>query len=129
MRDLKKPNVNKRAVIRLVLLIALSVILTVIYQFFMNTRFFAVVFWCYAALAAAFALAYIIYNRGMSRKNITKDMLPDEWSDECKNEFIDDGKRRLEKSKWMLIFIFAFVVVFAVDVLKLFVFPLFEGLF
>ena len=71
---------------------------------------------------------YVVYNRGMSRKGVTKDMLPDDWDDEEKDRFIEDGKKRLEKSKWMLIFIFAFVVVFAFDAMELFVFPMFEGL-
>ena len=129
MRNFKKTNVNKRAIIRLALLVALSVLLSAVYKLFVDTPYGYIVFWCYAAALTAFSLGYIIYNRGMSRKNVTQDMLPDEWSEEQKSEFIEDGKRRLERSKWMLIFIFAFIVAFAVDILELFVFPLFEGLF
>ena len=104
-------------------------LLSAVYKLFVDTPYGYIVFWCYAAALTAFSLGYIIYNRGMSRKNVTQDMLPDEWSEEQKSEFIEDGKRRLERSKWMLIFIFAFIVAFAVDILELFVFPLFEGLF
>ena len=129
MRNFKRPNVNKKAIIRLALLVALSVILAVVYKLFIDTRFGYIVFWCYAAAVTALSFGYVIYNRGMSRKNVTRDMLPDEWSEEQKSEFVEDGKRRLEKSKWMLMFIFAFVVSFAVDILELFVFPFFEGLF
>ena len=129
MRNFNKPNVNKKAIIRLALLVALSVILTVVYKFFINTPHGDIVFWIYTAAVTVLSLGYVIYNRGMSRKNLTCDMLPDEWSAEQKREFIDDGKKRLAKSKWMLMFIFAFVVVFAVDVFELFIIPFFEGLF
>ena len=129
MRNFNKPNVNKKAIIRLALLVALSVIFTVVYKLFINTPHGDIVFWIYTAAVTVLSLGYVIYNRGMSRKNLTCDMLPDEWSDECKNEFIDDGKKRLAKSKWMLMFIIAFVVVFAVDVFELFIIPFFEGLF
>lgn len=104
-------------------------ILTVVYKFFINTQHGDIVFWIYTAAVTVLSLGYVIYNRGMSRKNLTCDMLPDEWSAEQKREFIDDGKKRLAKSKWMLMFIFAFVVVFAVDVFELFIIPFFEGLF
>ena len=95
----------------------------------MNTPYFAIVFWAYIAVGGGFGVAYVVYNRGFSRKNVTKDMLPDSWSEEEKDNFIGDGKRRLERSKWMLMFIFAFAVVFAVDAVELFVIPLFGGLF
>lgn len=127
--NIKGAKISKKTVVRFVLIIALSIVLSVIYRYFMETRFFAVVFWCYAALTAAFALGYVIYNRGMSRKGVTRDMLPDTMSEDEKTEFIADGERRLERSKWMLCFIFAFVVVYAIDIFDLFVIPMIEGMF
>ena len=59
----------------------------------------------------------------------TEEMLPAEWSEEQKTEFIEDGKRRLKKSRWMIVPIFAFLITFGVDALELFVFPFFRGLF
>ena len=56
-------------------------------------------------------------------------MLPDTWSEEEKRKFIDDGKRRLDRSKWMLVFIFALVVVLIIDAVELFVLPTLGGLF
>ena len=77
---------------------------------------------------ASFALFY--HTRGgMSRKGITVDMLPDTWSDEEKQSFVDDGRRRLDRSKWMLLFIFALLFVFIADACELFVLPLLEGMF
>ena len=56
----------------------------------------------------------------MSRRNITPDMLPDEWSDEQKHAYIQDGENRLNKSKWMLTIIFPLILTFLFDSIELF---------
>ena len=71
--------------------------------------------WTYFALTIAFSFTYIIYNRGFSRMNITPEMLPASMSAEEKNEFIENGKHRLEKSKWMLLIIFPLIMTFLFD--------------
>lgn len=71
--------------------------------------------WTYFALTLIFSFAYIIYNRGFSRMNVTPEMLPASMSAEEKDEFIEDGKRRLEKSKWMLLIIFPLLMTFIFD--------------
>ena len=47
--------------------------------------------------------------------NVTPEMLPASMSAEEKDEFIEDGKRRLEKSKWMLLIIFPLLMTFIFD--------------
>ena len=74
-------------------------------------------------------LTYVIYNRGLSRRKLSEDMLPETWSDEEKREFLADGERRLRASRWMLIPIFAFLFTFAFDMLELYVLPVIRGLF
>ena len=71
--------------------------------------------------ATALALAYIIYNRGMSRKNLTEDMLPDTMSHAEKTEFIEDGKRRLARSKTLLALVIAFFLTFLLDLIAIYV--------
>ena len=71
--------------------------------------------WTYFALTIAFSFTYIIYNRGFSRMNVTPEMLPASMSAEEKNEFIENGKQRLEKSKWMLLIIFPLMMTFHLD--------------
>ena len=44
----------------------------------------------YMTVATVLALAFVIYNRGFSRKNVTADMLPESWSEEKKND--EDGR-------------------------------------
>ena len=126
--DQKKPVLSRGAIIRLFSLVAVTAVLLVVYRFFINSPYHIFLFWGYTLILSVLTVIYVVYNRGMSRKGVTKDMLPDDWDDEEKDRFIEDGKKRLEKSKWMLIFIFAFVVVFAFDAMELFVFPMFEGL-
>ncbi len=75
----------------------------------------------FMAPATLLALAYIIYNRGMSRKNITEDMLPDTMPPDEKAEFIEDGKRRLARSKTLLALILAFFMTFLMDLAVIYV--------
>ncbi len=77
----------------------------------------------YMTLSTVLALTYVIYNRGFSRKNVTADMLPKSWSEEQKNEYINDGKIRLKKSKPLLIAVLAFFFTFITEALDLIVFP------
>jgi hypothetical protein len=78
---------------------------------------------------AGFLLAYLIYNRGFTRKNITVEMLPDDWSTEKKEDFVSDGKRRFEKSKWMLSVLIPLLVTISIDAIYLFTWPMVQNLF
>jgi hypothetical protein len=80
----------------------------------------------YMVLLVGFVLAYLIYNRFLYRKNLTPEDLPDTMSAEQKQEFIADGERRLERSKWMMLFIFPLALVLLFDAAELFIFDLFR---
>lgn len=120
---------GKNLLLHLVITVVLSLVLLAFYYFSLNFSFFPFVMWGYMIALAALALAYIIYNRGMSRKGITADMLPDEWEEDKKREYIENGNNRLRRSKWMLILMIAFVITFAAEAITLFVVPLIDGLF
>ena len=77
-------------------------------------------FWICFVLALGFSLAYFIYNRGMSRNNVTPEMLPQDWSAEKKCEFFADRDRRKKKSRWMLTVIIPLFFVLAFDMVRLF---------
>ena len=88
----------------------------------------------YMLAFGGFLVAYIAYNRAFTRKGVTVDMLPDSWSDEKKQEYVEDGVRRAEKSKWMLSVIIPFLITILADTLYLFVWEgllksMLEGLF
>ena len=121
----KKPD--SKAVGMLILLVVVTMTVFAVYRFLLDFYYFEAVLIVYMVLATAFLLTYVIYNRGMSRKGVTPDMLPDEWSEEEKAAFIEDGKRKLERSRWLLIPIFAFFFTFAVDLIELIVVPFFQS--
>ena len=83
----------------------------------------------YWLILAVMGIIYVIYNRGFTRKGITADMLPDSWSYVQKCEYIEDAKRRLEKSKWMLSVIIPFMITILVDAVYLFTWPMVQNLF
>ena len=88
-----------------------------------------IVYYAYWLVFGGFLIGYIAYNRAFSRKNLTADMLPDDWSVEKKNEYINDGIRRAESSKWMLSVIIPLLVTIAADAIYLFTWPMIENLF
>ena len=123
-----KEKLSKKHVITLCAIVIVALLLLAIYYFSMNFEFFRFVMWGYMIALAALVLAYIIYNKGMYLKGVTEEMLPDEMSLEEKRALIDGAKRRLEKSKWMLVLIVGFIVTFAVEAVYLFVLPWIEGM-
>lgn len=74
----------------------------------------------YMAAFGGLLCGYLIYNRAFVNKDVTVDMLPDDWSDEKKQAFVDGNRRRAEKSRWMLTFIIPFVFVFLAEAMYLF---------
>lgn len=116
-------RVKRETVIKLLMLIFLTGGIFAVYRITMTFRYFEFVFGAYLVSLTAFIVAYIIYNRGFARKNMTADMLPDQWSYEEKREFLEDGERRLKKSSWMLMFIIAFLFTFSFDLFELYFIP------
>ena len=80
-------------------------------------------------IETVFILAYLIYNRGFSRKGVTREMLPAEWSEDKKDEFIHSGEERLKSSRWMLVVILAFLFTFFIEIIELYFLPFLFGLF
>ena len=85
-----------------------------------NLTFFKVVLAVYMVATTALAVAYVLYNRGFSRRGVTAEMLPDTMSAEEKCEFIADGERRLKKSKWMLTVLFPMIVIFMWEMIEIY---------
>ena len=123
----KKVDPKAFATLGLLVLVTLAVFL--FYRVTMEYPIFEIVMIAYMVISVAFVVAYLIYNRGMTRRGVTVDMLPDDWSEEQKQEFVEDGIRRQKKSKWMILPIFAFLFTFAVDAVELFVIPFFSDMF
>ena len=123
-----KEKLSKKNVITLCATVVVALLLLAFYYFSMNFEFFRFVMWGYIIALAALVIAYIIYNKGMYLKGVTEEMLPDEMSLEEKRALIDGAKRRLERSKWMIMLIIGFIFTFAVEAVLLFVLPWVEGM-
>ena len=113
---------------RLLLVVVNTVLLFMVYRVLLyyaemtdETVWSALVVALYAAALLGFVLAYFIYNRFLYRKGVTAEQLPDTMTDEEKQAFIDDGNRRLEKSRWMMVVILPLVLVFLLDAIQLFI--------
>ena len=117
-------QVAKANTVRLVATVVVTLIVFVIYRLSMSTPYFHIVFIAYLALATVAILGYVIYNRGFSRRGLTAEMLPQEWSEDKKHEFIEDGEIRLKRSRNLLIIVIAFGFTFAIDIIELFTIPL-----
>ena len=117
----KKGAAKKQSIIRLALTIALAIVLLVVYRISLSFRFFPIVMWGYMIILTALVIVYIFYNRGFSRRGVTVDMLPDEWDEERKEQFVKSAERRQEGSKWMLMLIIAFLATFLLDAIELFI--------
>lgn len=126
-RPSKQPSA--RALLTLLLLIVVTLAVFLFYRTMMSFPQFKLVMISYMVLAVAFVVAYLIYNRGMTRRGVTEEMLPDDWSEEQKTKFLEDGIRRQKKSRWMIFPIFAFFFTFAMDAMELFVIPFFVDMF
>ncbi len=103
----------------LLLLFANSAVLMSVY-FVTASRGFPI-YYIYLAAGAVLGLAYVIYNKGFSGKNVTPEMLPDTMTLEEKEAFLEDSRRRLRASRWMLTLILPIILTFAADLFYLFV--------
>lgn len=113
----------------LVIVLINTVLIYGFYRLAMGFSHFKVVLGIYIAVTTALVLAYVIYNRGFTRKNVTRDMLPDTMTDEEKDAYLADGEQRLKKSKWMLTLIFPLILTFLFDSVELFLGDYFKNLF
>ena len=62
----------------------------------------------YMAIFAVALVWYVCYNRGFFARNLTPDRLPDTMTGEQKSAFIEDVKKREQRSKWLVVFGFPF---------------------
>lgn len=120
----KKPA-SHEAKKQFVVIIVMSLVLLLLYYgliaVFHSELITRAVMTAYMLCFATLLISYIVYNRGFVNKDVTEDMLPKDWSPQQKREFVEGNKRRAEKSRWMLVLIVPFVVVFMAEALYLFV--------
>lgn len=128
IKDILDPAARKKF-LEIGLLILITVVVLAVYIACVEAWHFKEAFIVYMSIWVVTFLAYWFYNRGFSRKGVTPEMLPKEWSDEKKRQFIADGERRIKKSRWMIFIILPFCVVFIVELFMLYIWPTLYGFF
>lgn len=88
-----------------------------------------IVMWTYFAALIVLFSAYIIYNKGFTMVNRTADSFPEDWSYEKMCAITEEGERRKQKSKWMLLIIIPLMFTFMFDMIDLFILDSFRYLF
>lgn len=116
-----KPKFNFGLAGALLLLCALAI---AVFRVFKELGWvsYLVVLIVYGVISLVMGLWYVIRNRGFVGKKITEDMLPSEWDEEEKENFLNDLNERRKKSKWMMLVIIPMIATFlfeAVDVYML----------
>ena len=122
-----KKGVSKTALLLLLSLVGATVAALTVYRLLMQGPYFRIALIGYMVIGGASTVGYLLYNRGFSRRGVTADMLPADWSDEKKEEYIADGVRRMKRSRWVLILAFAIFATLAVDLIELYMLPTFKG--
>lgn len=97
-----------------------TVLLMTLYFLFSEHLQIPYVMIVYLIAGVGLGLYYIIYNRGFVGKNATPDMLPDTMTLAEKQAFLEDSKKRMEKSSWVLALLFPIILTILADVIYLF---------
>ena len=77
----------------------------------------------YTVGGGALGIWYVVYNRGFRGYRKTPDMLPDSLTPAEKEEWIADGSRRFEKSRWALLILLPLLFTLMFDMIYLFLIP------
>jgi hypothetical protein len=120
------PEKRKKAIRRLLILFANTLLLATLYYVLPGVGFFYMPH-VYLILGGALGLWYVIYNRGFNTRGMTADMLPDDLPLAKREEMIAEGNRRALRSQWALYVLLPLLLVLLFDVIYLFLIP--EGLF
>lgn len=126
-KDASKP-VSQEAKKRMITVIALTFVLLLVYfsvetmadRGVIDELWGKVVMVVYMVAFGGVLCGYLIYNRAFVNKDVTVDMLPDDWSAEKKQAFVDGNRQRAEKSRWMLTLLIPLVFVFLAEAMYLF---------
>lgn len=111
----------RKVPLKLVLILLLNtLVLFGTYAYFVMRRNINWLFWVYFGALLVSALAYILYNRAFSDADCTFYSLPNDWSDQKKNDFLFARDERKRKSKWLLTIVFPLCICLLFDTVNLF---------
>ena len=105
----------------------ISAVMFIVYRALLNRFYYESVLTVYMAITTALLIGYLVYNRGFSRRGVTEEMLPADWSEEKKHEFIESAKARFDRSRWLLVLLAAMLLVFVIDAIDIIILPMLKG--
>ena len=78
----------------------------------------------YLVAGAGLGIYYVIYNKGLTGRGVTPEMLPGTMTREEKEAWIEDSRLRLRKSRWVLTLVLPIALTLAVDIVLMFLLPM-----
>ena len=125
---MSKNTINfKKSLKYLILTAVISAVMFVVYRALLNRFYYESVLTVYMGITTALLIGYLIYNRGFSRRGVTEEMLPADWSEEKKREFIESAKARFDRSRWLLVLLASMLLVFVIDAIDIIILPMLKG--
>ena len=87
-------------------------------------------FWIYYLGTAVYGIAlvglfigfFVLNGYTFDKKMLTREDLPDDWSEEAKTDFIKKQPEQKEKAKNLLLFLFPLIIKFAISYVELYLF-------
>ena len=87
-------------------------------------------FWIYYIGTAVYGIAlvglfigfFVLNGYTFDKKMLTREDLPDDWSEEAKTDFIKKQPEQKEKAKNLLLFLFPLIITFAISYVELYLF-------
>ncbi len=119
---MKTQKNNRTNLIYLIITLVNSILFYGVYAVLMEYPFWKTVTIVYLAVSIVIGFTFVIYNRFFVRKGVTEEMLPTEWSDEQKRAYVENGKTRLRRSKWLLTILIPLLFAFFMDLFVLFIY-------
>jgi len=92
--------------------------------YYLVARVFPYIPLIYLLIGGGLGLYYVIYNKGMTGRGVTPEMLPDTMTLEEKQAWIADRAERSKKSRWVLTLLFPIILTLGIDMILIFLLPM-----
>ncbi|MBR6558507.1 MAG: hypothetical protein IKT70_05790 [Clostridia bacterium] len=116
----EKSKKLKKALSRLGLLLLIFALFITVYEISLIFRFCEMLTLVYYVLAGVGVVAVFLLNRGFNSKPTKKEDLSDEMTDEEKDAYLEEEKRRMGISRVIMYFLLPLIVVIFIDLLDLY---------
>ncbi|MBR5452828.1 MAG: hypothetical protein IKV54_01990 [Clostridia bacterium] len=110
----------RKALSRLGLLLLVFALFVTIYEMSLLYRFYEPVILVYYILAGVGIVAVFILNRGLNSRPTEREMLSDDLTEEEKDAYLEEEKKRMRISRVLMYFILPLIVVIFIDLIDLY---------